>query len=55
MEVKVYFSLLVLMIFYYLLQTKTKNFFNDGGGWAGLGSVKFTPIGTIVDKIILQI
>jgi hypothetical protein len=31
-------------------QTKTKNFFSDGGGWAGLGSVKFTPIGTIVDE-----
>lgn len=31
-------------------QTKTKNFFSDGGGWAGLGSVKFTPIGTVVDE-----
>ena len=31
-------------------QTKTKNFFTDGGGWAGLGSVKFTPMGTIVDE-----
>ena len=31
-------------------QTKTKNFFNDGGGWAGLGSVKFTPVGTVVDE-----
>ncbi len=31
-------------------ETKTKNFFNDGGGWAGLGSIKFTPLGTIVDN-----
>jgi hypothetical protein len=31
-------------------QTKTKNFFTDGGGWAGLGSVKFTPLGTVVDE-----
>lgn len=31
-------------------QTKTKNFFTDGGGWAGLGSIKFTPIGTVVDN-----
>jgi hypothetical protein len=29
--------------------TKTNNFFQDTGGWAGLGSVKFTPIGTTVD------
>jgi hypothetical protein len=31
-------------------QTKTNNFFSDGGGWAGLGSVKFTPLGTIIDE-----
>lgn len=31
-------------------ETKTKNFFSDGGGWAGLGSVKFTPLGTVVDE-----
>ena len=31
-------------------QTKTNNFFSDGGGWAGLGSVKFTPLGTVVDE-----
>ena len=31
-------------------QTKTKNFFSDSGGWAGLGSIKFTPMGTIVDE-----
>jgi len=31
-------------------QTKTKNFFTDGGGWAGLGSIKFTPMGTVVDE-----
>ncbi|MDB4232299.1 hypothetical protein N9795_01185 [Candidatus Pelagibacter sp.] len=30
-------------------KTKTNNFFQDAGGWAGLGSVKFTPIGTTVD------
>ena len=29
--------------------TKTNNFFQDAGGWAGLGSIKFTPIGTTVD------
>lgn len=29
--------------------TKTNNFFNDAGGWAGLGSIKFTPIGSTVD------
>jgi hypothetical protein len=29
--------------------TKTNNFFQDAGGWAGLGSVKFTPIGTTID------
>jgi hypothetical protein len=27
-------------------KTQTQNFFNDGDGWAGLGSIKFTPIGT---------
>jgi hypothetical protein len=31
-------------------ETKTENFFNDAGGWAGLGSIKFTPIGTTVDN-----
>jgi hypothetical protein len=31
-------------------QTKTNNFFSDGGGWVGLGSIKFTPLGTIVDE-----
>jgi hypothetical protein len=31
-------------------QTKTKNFFSDGGGWAGLGSIKFTPLGTKIDE-----
>lgn len=31
-------------------ETKTKNFFSDGGGWAGLGSIKFTPLGTVVDN-----
>lgn len=30
-------------------KTKTKNFFTDAGGWAGLGSIKFTPIGTKPD------
>jgi len=30
-------------------KTKTDNFFQEAGGWAGLGSVKFTPIGTTVD------
>lgn len=30
--------------------TKTDNFFNDAGGWAGLGSIKFTQIGTVVDN-----
>jgi hypothetical protein len=27
-------------------ETKTENFFNDAGGWPGLGSIKFTPLGT---------
>lgn len=30
--------------------TQTENFFNDAEGWAGLGSIKFTPIGTIIDN-----
>ena len=30
-------------------KTKTDNFFQEAGGWTGLGSVKFTPIGTTVD------
>lgn len=30
--------------------TKTDNFFNDAGGWAGLGSIKFTQIGTVIDN-----
>ena len=30
--------------------TKTENFFNDANGWAGLGSIKFTQIGTTVDN-----
>jgi hypothetical protein len=29
--------------------TKTPNFFQDAGGWAGLGSIKFTPIGSATD------
>ena len=31
-------------------ETKTENFFNDAGGWAGLGSIKFTQIGTTTDN-----
>ena len=31
-------------------ETKTENFFNDAGGWAGLGSIKFTQLGTTVDN-----
>lgn len=31
-------------------KTKTENFFNDAGGWSGLGSIKFTSIGTITDN-----
>ena len=30
-------------------ETKTENFFNDAGGWAGLGSIKFTQLGTTTD------
>lgn len=30
-------------------KTKTNNFFQDAGGWAGLGSIKFTPIGSTID------
>ena len=31
-------------------KTKTNDFFTAGGGWAGLGSIKFTPIGTKPDN-----
>jgi hypothetical protein len=31
-------------------QTKTKDFFINGGGWTGLGSIKFSPLGTVVDE-----
>ena len=31
-------------------KTKTNNFFNDAGGWAGLGSIKFTQLGTTTDN-----
>ena len=30
--------------------TKTENFFNDAGGWSGLGSIKFTQLGTTTDN-----
>jgi len=30
--------------------TQTENFFNDAGGWAGLGSIKFTQIGSSTDN-----
>lgn len=30
--------------------TKTENFFNNANGWAGLGSIKFTQIGTTIDN-----
>jgi hypothetical protein len=30
--------------------TKTENFFNNTNGWAGLGSIKFTQIGTTIDN-----
>lgn len=30
--------------------TKTDKFFDDAGGWAGLGSIRFIPIGTKVDN-----
>ena len=30
-------------------ETKTENFFNNAGGWAGLGSIKFTQLGTTTD------
>lgn len=29
--------------------TKTENFFNDAGGWSGLGSIKFTQLGSSKD------
>ena len=31
-------------------ETKTENFFNDAGGWVGLGSIKFTQLGTTTDN-----
>jgi len=31
-------------------ETKTENFFNDAGGWSGLGSIKFTQLGTTTDN-----
>jgi hypothetical protein len=31
-------------------KTKTENFFNDAGGWVGLGSIKFTQLGTTIDN-----
>jgi len=31
-------------------KTKTDNFFTAAGGWAGLGSIKFTPIGSKPDN-----
>jgi len=31
-------------------ETKTENFFNDAGGWSGLGSIKFTQLGDINDN-----
>jgi hypothetical protein len=31
-------------------QTKTEDFFNDAGGWSGLGSIKFTQLGSSTDK-----
>jgi hypothetical protein len=30
--------------------TKTSQFFTNGGGWVGLGSIKFTPLGTTPDN-----
>ena len=30
-------------------ETKTENFFNNAGGWAGLGSIKFIQLGTTTD------
>jgi len=31
-------------------QTKTEDFFNEAGGWSGLGSIKFTQLGSSTDK-----
>jgi hypothetical protein len=31
-------------------ETKTTNFFKEAGGWAGLGSIKFTPINSKPDN-----
>jgi hypothetical protein len=31
-------------------ETKTTNFFREAGGWAGLGSIKFTPINSKPDN-----
>jgi hypothetical protein len=32
------------------IKTETDNFFNDAGGWAGLGSIKFTKLGSSTDN-----
>lgn len=32
------------------VNTQTENFFNEAGGWVGLGSIKFTPIGVTIDN-----
>jgi hypothetical protein len=32
--------------------TQTENFFNEAGGWIGLGYIKFTPIGVTIDNKI---
>jgi hypothetical protein len=34
------------------IDTQTENFFNEAGGWVGLGSIKFTPIGVTIDNKI---
>jgi hypothetical protein len=31
-------------------ETKTEDFFNAAGGWSGLGSIKFTQLGTTTDN-----
>lgn len=35
--------------------TQTENFFNEAGGWVGLGSIKFTPIGVTIDNKTSQL
>jgi hypothetical protein len=35
--------------------TQTENFFNEAGGWAGLGSIKFTPVGVTIDNKISKL